>query len=211
MTMALLLVALQAATPLPSPTALVPSPVVERVVTTDGSRTRLSLFDNRVAVVSLAEGGARTLIRRRTLTEQEYLAYLSAITEALPGLDALEPQHDLPADNVGVITLHVGGGPERVIRYSTHRLPKLALGKVLATLDGLQKVVLDTKPAHDRLAAWKPRRGDRLRMVTGQTAEVVEVHADGSVVVEYDDVGLIEHIAKSKRDDRILDLLGPRQ
>ncbi|MCG6963883.1 MAG: hypothetical protein LJE95_11510 [Acidobacteria bacterium] len=209
MTAALLLIALQAATamPSPTPTARVPSPVVERIVTRGDSRTRLSLFDNRVAVVSLSEDGVQTVVRRRTLSAEAYLGYLAAVTETLPGLDALEPQQDLPADNVGVITLHVGEGPERVVRYATLRSPKLALGRLLATLDDLQTVVMETKPAHDRLAIWEPRRGDRLRMVTGQTAVVVEVHDDGGVVVEYEDVGVIEYVAKGQRDSRILELL----
>jgi hypothetical protein len=209
MTAALLLIALQAATamPSPTPTARVPSPVVERIVTRGDSRTRLSLFDNRVAVVSLSEDGVQTVVRRRTLSAEAYLGYLAAVTETLPGLDALEPQQDLPADNVGVITLHVGEGPERVVRYATLRSPKLALGRLLATLDDLQTVVMETKPAHDRLAIWEPQRGDRLRMVTGQTAVVVEVHDDGGVVVEYEDVGVIEYVAKGQRDSRILELL----
>ncbi len=211
MTAVLLLVVLQAASPLPlpTPTALVPSPVVERVVTIDSSTTRLSLFDNRVAVVSLAKDGLQTLVRRRTLSEEAYIGYLAAMTEALPGLDVLEPQQDLPVVGVGVVTLHVGKGPERILRYATRRSPELALGRLLAMLDDLQKVVLDTKPAHDALASWTPQRGDRVRMVTGQTAEVIEVHDDGGVVVRYVDVGVIEFVAKVERDDRILDLLGP--
>ncbi len=207
-----LAMALQAATSVPTPPAAAPSPVVERVVTVNGRKVRLSLFDNREAVVSVHGRDGSVTLRRRRLREHEYGVYLEVLEENLPQLEKLGGEADLIEEGGrGQITIYRTGKPPLVLRYAALQTPKLALGRVIAALDDLEEEVLRTNTGHDQLEAWEPRVGDQVVMVNGQTATVTEVHANGVVVVEYDQVAMVEVIPFDQRARRIARLLAVRR
>jgi hypothetical protein len=199
-------------TPGPAPTPAqalhAPSPVVERIVTVAGRTARLSLFDNREAVVSIHGPDRSAKLRRRRLSEHEYVGYLGAVTSNLDAVEEAAGEAQLFSEGgKGRITIYRPGHPPLVIHYSPLQTPSLAIGRLVAVLDDLEKVVLATNPSFDALNRWSPRVGDRVEMVNGQTATVTEVHPRGVIVVTYDDVAMSEVIPKAQRAARILRIL----
>ncbi len=195
--------------PTPVPVLEAPIPVVERIVRLPESTTRLTLFDNRVAVVSVRPGEGRPLLRKRTLSPGEYMGYLQALARVTAALRELGPDLNRLSGREpdATVTLNIGTEGPLEVRYSTLQVPRLAVGRLEGILDDLQKFVEETPPAYDEITAWKPRRGDRVRMVTGQTARVEEVLEDGAVILEMEDVGILELVGPSNRTDRIIAVL----
>jgi len=200
--------------PTPGPVMEAPIPVVERLVRLPDGTTRLTLFNNRVAVVSLRPERGEPMLRKRTLTMGEYMGYLEALSQVAGELRKLGPDLNRLAGREAdaTVTLNVGAGERLEIRYSTLQVPRLVVGRLEGILDDLQQFVLDTPPAFDEVRAWQPRRGDRVRMVDGQTARVQEVLDDGALVLEMEDVGILELVGPSNRTDRIAAVLerGPQ-
>ncbi len=220
MTFGALMLALQVATvvmapvstpapaPVPSGELRAPSPVVERIVTVAGRTSRLSLFDNREAVVSIHARDGSVKLRRRRLSEHEYVGYVGAVMSNLAAVKEAAGEADLFSEGgSGRITITRPGRPPLVIVYAPLQAPNLAIGRLVAVLDDLEKSVLTANPAIDALDRWSPRIGDRVEMVNGQTATVTEVHRRGVIVVTYDDVAMSEVIPKAQRAARIAHIL----
>jgi len=208
----LALIGLQATMATPTPVPAAPSPVVERVVRFPRKEEsyRITLFDNRVAVASRSEHGRQALVRKRRLTEASYVGYVAAIGSDRQVLARLgRDSSTLEGGGLGEITVYGPGDDRTVIRYHVMGSQPLPLARLVAMLDDLQRVVFDTNPAHDALTEWAPKPGDRVRMVTGQTATVTRAEEDGTVFVVYDDVGIVELVTPAQRSDRIIELIGP--
>jgi len=210
---AALILALQAATAAAAPTPVVeaPSPVVERVVRFKERTLRLTLFDNREAVVSVREHGHQVLARRRLLAEPVYVGYVAATTADRAALEKLARSTDvLREGGRGRISIFRPGEAPLIVRYSTLQAHDLVLGRLVAALDDLEKYVLETNPSFDAMKRWVPHVGDRVELVNGQTATVIEVKTNHVIVIEYDDVPVVEAIAPPQRSLRIVALLGPK-
>lgn len=208
----LIMVGLQAAAAQATPVPTVPSPVIERIVrmpTRDGL-FRITLFDNRVAVAAVSERGSQVLVRKRTLSPESYVGYLASVTADRPALAELDSDAErLEGGGTGEIIVYGPDDEKLVVRYpviATHPLP---LARVVAMLDDLQQLVLATNPAHDAVMEWVPEVGDRVRMVSGQTATVSRTEEDGTIFVVYDEVGIVELVTRDQRTDRIVELIGP--
>ena len=211
---AALLLALQAATVTmtPTPVVEVPSPVVERVVASQERAVRLTLFDNREAVVSVREHGHQVLARRRLLAEPVYVGYVAATTADRAALEKLARSTDvLREGGRGRISIFRPGAAPLIVRYSTLQAHDLVLGRLVAALDDLEKYVLETNPSFDAMKRWAPRVGDRVKLVNGQTATVIEVKANRVIVLEYDDAPMVEAIAPPQRSLRIVAVLSSKQ
>ena len=195
--------------PVPVATPGMPSIVVERIITRPGERTRLSLFSNGIAVVSLRSDGAKPSLFKRTLDRQDLVAYLIALQDVAGKIRALSSVPDDSGGPAGTITIHLAAGPGPPIdmRYSPLSMMPLAIGRLGSILDDLQAKVLATPPGYDEVSAWTPREGDVVEMTTGQKARVTDINTDGSIVVSYEDVGVTELIPKDERTRRIRRIL----
>lgn len=200
----LLLLAAAVAQPAPAeePPAA-PLPVAERMLSHGPRRTRVSLFDNRVAVVAAREGD-RVTVRRLTLYEPEYAAVLRVLEIA-----AAERPSGRTADRFGeaapgeiLLSLHHPGAPER-ITYSPLAVPDLRTQQLLAALDDVERLVSEAPPWADEVRAWEPAVGDRVRLWDDGLGTVVELLPEGFVMVQRDVTFIREVVPPGGRERMI--------
>jgi hypothetical protein len=192
-------------TPTPDPHAEVPSPVVERVFNEGSRSSRLSLFDNGVAVVAVRDGEREELFRKVLLDALELAAYRAAVERDVgqvrssdqPALEGLSAR--------GVIRIWSPEGEMREVEYAPGVMLDLPTSRLVATLDDLQKRVAEASPFEDQVRRWQPQRGDVVELFGGQLAEVRDVDPDeGMIWVAYRDSAMIEMIPASARLERVL-------
>jgi hypothetical protein len=182
---------------LPTPTPVrAPEVVVERVADFGPLTRRVTLFTNRVAVVSVREGERQVFLRRLTLGESEYAAYVVAVGRNLEQI----PEGERPPDVAegsgrGVITTRVGSAAPRRIEYWSLGALDLPLGRLVAVLDDLSLRVRESNPAEEELRQWEPAVGDVVEVVTGERATVVEVRDDGVIVLDLERSPLREEVS----------------
>jgi hypothetical protein len=154
----------------PTPTPLrAPGVVVERVVDFGPLTRRLTLFTNRVAVVSIREGERQVVLRRLTLGENEYAAYIVAVARCLEQIpESSASPADAESFGHGVITTTVGSGPPRRVEYSNLAALDLATGRLVAVLDDIGERVVTSAPGEEELRGWEPAVGDLVEVVTGE-------------------------------------------
>ena len=116
------LLALAAATA----SAQAPIPVVERVFTEGEVATRVTLFSNRVVVVSITDNGVQGYFKYMTLPPDQYLIYLGILQRAVLELGErpVTSAVSTPRSQL-VLNLHMGPDSPRRIEYLTHghRIP----------------------------------------------------------------------------------------
>lgn len=185
-----------------------PSPVLERFLTVRDREVRTSLFSNGVVVVSARRGDERIFLRQLTLDGDVFAGYLTAIQRdgtEIAGADEL-PDAD-EAEGSGTVVLYTApGGPIR-FRYSSVRVYNLAVTRLLATIDDLERHVMVAEPTGANLEGWRPRDGDVVRLRQGGLAEVVEVRDDGTLVVEHQSTYIQQLIPASEIRAVIFDLV----
>jgi hypothetical protein len=180
----------------PSTGSAVPDPLVERTVSIDTRQLRISLFDNRVVVVSARRDGEQTLFRQMTLEEDEFVGYLAALQRDAIELAERDRRTISEATaGVGVITFWIGPKVPNAISYSSVAVLDLVTARLVATLDDLEGRVIWGDPSAADLEGWVPKRGDRVELRTGTLANVVELRKDGTLVLEHDDTWIIQVIA----------------
>ena len=209
-TLALAGALLQVATPVPLPTQApqaplkAPAVLVERIVDTGRQVRRLTFFDNRMTVLSVREGGQRVFFVRHQLTQEEWIGYLAALnaeTAQLEGEDSsLGPWSAGP---VGTITVHLGGGGPRSLRYSPMDVQRLDRARLVGVLDDLEALLELTSPSEEALRGWVPRKGDRVEMYEGATAVVERVRKDGVIILDFEGSPVIEVVIPDHRELRI--------
>jgi hypothetical protein len=175
--------------------AQAPSPIVERWLTVGTRTVRTSLFENRMAVVSVTRGDERVLFRRIELPEDEFIGYLAAVQRDAKELARTEDRLRTESmGGYGKIILHVGPKVPLTIEYSPVAVLGLATSRLVAALDDLERRMLwGEQPATD-LKGWKPQIGDRVELRTGIKATVVDIYDDGTVVLEHDGVSIHERV-----------------
>jgi len=138
-----------------------PVPVVERTVTQGEVATRVSLFSNRVLVVTVRRGDEQDFMRRITLPDNEYMVYLGSFQTAAKELDQQPISSEVNTSQAEVvITLHIGPDAPRLIRFSPMSIVKLPLGRIQGALDDLQLRVLEASPSAEAMRTWEPAKGD---------------------------------------------------
>jgi hypothetical protein len=202
-------------TPEPAPTPeTAPIPVVERTVTLRDRAVRVSLFSDRVAVVSIRDRGIQVWVGRLTLDEPVYMAYLIAVQRDAAALAEERGQLQDEAQSVGataVIDLHVGDAGRRRIAYSPVAVLDLAMGRLVRTLDDIQSTVLEADPAQEALRNWEPKLGEVVELLNGRLAEITDVREDGSLVIEHLETPMIEVVPAASRTDVILRVVRERR
>jgi len=185
-----------------------PVPVVERTVTQGEVATRVSLFSNRALVVTVRRGDEQDFMRRITLPENQYMVYLGSLITAAEELDKQPVSSQVDTSEAEVaITLSVGPDAPRLIRFSPMSIVKLPLARIQGALDDLQLQVLEASPSAEAMRIWEPAKGDRVELMNGITATVVEVWEEGLLILEHDLTYIRESVAPDVRDQVILRVL----
>ncbi len=182
-----------------------PVPVVERTVTQGEVATRVSLFSNRVVVVTMRRGDEQDFIRRITIPNNQYMVYLGTFQTATEELDKQPVTSQVDTSEAEVmITLHIGPDAPRLIRFSPMSIVQLPLGRIQGALDDLQLQVLESSPSAEAMRIWEPAKGDRVELMNGTTATVVEVWEEGLLMLEHDLTYVREAVPPDMRDQVIL-------
>jgi len=192
-------------TPFPEPTPVLraPAPFLERLVTVGDRTTRLSLFDNRMAVVAVRENNRQVFLRKLLLDQAEYDIYRAAVRRDLEQVTE-GPSSALASDfGQGLIRVTLAPGDTRRMSYSLASVPDLATGRLVATLDDLEQRVSEVSPSHEELRHWEPRVGDVVELYGGQRARVSEVREEGFIFLEHQGTALIEVLSPEQRSTRI--------
>jgi hypothetical protein len=188
--------------------AQAPSPIVERSLTVGGRTVRTSLFDNRVAVVTVTRDGERAFFRHMTLTDAEFIGYLAAVQRDAREIAEAERRPKVESmGGYGSITLHIGPMAPHTVEYSPVAVLDLATARLVAALDDLERRVVWGEPPVTELQHWQPRRGDRVELRAGGTARVIEVREDGSIVLEHEEVAINEIVPPEGRVKVVLRVL----
>jgi hypothetical protein len=189
-----------------------PVPVVERAVTRGEFVTRVSLFSNRVVVVTTRYGDEMVFSRRITLSNDQYMVYLATFEANARELDERPITSEISTSQAEVaLTLHAGLDTPRSITFSPMSGVKLPLASIMAALDDLEHLVFEASPSAEALRTWVPAKGDRVELLNGHFATVVEVWEDGLLFLEYDQTYVREAVPADTRDQVILRVLDPEQ
>jgi hypothetical protein len=188
----------------------VPVPVVERILTDGNSSTRVSLFSNQVVVVSTRRGDVQDFMRLLTLPADQYLVYLETFEKSAQELDSKPVTSRVNTARAEVVlTLHVGPDSPRKIRFSPMSATKLPLARIMAALDDLQLQVMESSPSAEAMRNWEPKKGERVELLNGTFATVVEVWPEGLVMLEHEKTYIREAVPPDQRDKVILRVLEP--
>ncbi len=187
-----------------------PVPVIERTVTQGEVATRISLFSIRVVVVTVRRDGVQDFMRTITLPDDQYMVYLATFQANAEELDdrPISSRVDTSQAEV-VLSLHVGPDAPRLIRFSPMSVVKLPLAKINGALDDIQFQVFEASPSAEAMRVWEPRKGDRVELLNGTFATVVEVWDDGLLILEHDQTYIRESISPGVRDQGILRVVEP--
>lgn len=189
--------------------AQAPIPVVERVFTEGDVATRVTLFSNRVVVVSISEDGDQGFLRHLTLPPDQYLIYLGILQKAAEELGEKPVTSAVATPRSRIeLTLHIGPDAPREIEFSPLATVSLPLAQISGAVNDLEHLVREASPSAEALAGWNPRRGDLVELMTGGLARVAEVLDDGILVLEHEGTYIREFVTPDARDKVILRIVG---
>jgi hypothetical protein len=144
-------------------------------------------------------------MRRITLPEDQYMVYLGSLITAAEELDKQPISSQVETSKAEVvISLHIGPDAPRLIRFSPMSVVKLPLARIQGALDDLQLQALEASPSAEAMRTWEPAKGDRVELMNGATATVVEVWVDGLIILEHDGTYVRESVLPDARDQIIL-------
>jgi len=189
-----------------------PVPVVERTVTRGELATRVSLFSNKVVVVTSRYGDEQVFARHITLPDDQYIVYLGTFEKNAQDLDERPITSQVSTLQAEVaLTVYAGLDAPRSITFSPVSGVKLPLAAIMAALDDLEHLVFEASPSAEAMRTWTPAKGDRVELLNGQFATVVEVWEDGLLFLEYDSTYVREAVRPEMRAQVILRVLDPEQ
>jgi len=153
----------------------------------------------------MRRGDQQDFIRRITIPDNQYMVYLGTFQTAAKELDKQPVTSQVETSEAEVmITLHIGPDAPRLIRFSPMSIVKLPLGRIQGALDDLQLQVLESSPSAEAMRIWEPAKGDRVELMNGTTATVVEVWEEGLLMLEHDLTYVREAVPPDMRDQVIL-------
>ena len=189
-----------------------PVPVVERTLTDGDLATRVSLFSNQVVVVTTRRGDTQDFMRHLTIPADQYMVYLATFENSAGELDDSPVTSRISTAHAEVVlTLHVGPDAPREIRFSPMSGTKLPLARIMAALDDLQQQVLEASPSAEVMRIWEPKKGQRVELLNGTFATVVEVWPGGLVMLEHEKTYVREAVSLDQRDQVILRVVEPER
>ena len=188
--------------------AQAPVPVAERIVTQKDTATRITLFSNRSVVVTIRENEEQEFLRRITLPDDQYMIYLAAFQSNAEELDEKPIKSKIKTATAAVVlVLHVGPDAPRILHFSPMATVSLPLSRIMSALDDLQNQVFEASPSFEEVRAWTPKRGDRVQLMNGGFAQVVEVWSEGWLVLEHEGTFIREMVSPEARDQVVLHVL----
>jgi len=188
--------------------AQAPVPVAERIVTQKDTATRITLFSNRSVVVTIRENEEQEFLRRITLPDNQYMIYLAAFQSNAEELDEKPIKSKIKTATAAVVlVLHVGPDAPRILRFSPMATVSLPLSRIMSALDDLQNQVFEASPSFEEIRNWTPKRGDRVQLMNGSFARVLEIWPDGMLVLEHEGTFIREMVTPGSRDRVILHIL----
>lgn len=189
--------------------ARVPAPVAERTLDVRGQSTRVSLFDNRQAVVSMRSDGGEPIVRTLRLSEAEYAAWVGILERSMASAEDEIESSVQAFDAVCRVQVHVGPDPPYTFEMPPAAAVDRFLRQVLDVMDLIERQVLEAPEWYEEVTGWEPAVGDRVRLARGPLATVVELVDDGIIVVEHDRTWVREVIPPDARLAVIVDVLDP--
>ena len=186
-----------------------PSPVAERILKVRGETSRVSLFDNRLAVVSMHTPGSEPILRTLRLSETEYRTWVDILERSMTGAESEIESSVQARDAVCRVQVHVGPDPPYRFEMPPAAAVDRYLRQVLDVLDLIAKQVLEAPAWYEEVTGWEPAVGDRVRLARGNLATVVELVDDGIVIVEHDGTWVREVIPPDARLAVIVDIVDP--
>lgn len=166
-----------------------PTYVVERVVTMNGTVTRVSVFRNGVAVLARRRAGEAENLVRQPLSEVEIKVVTQVVEECYPELARFGTVGDTPGPGRVELRVAPPGRDPLLIRYAVTAAPSLALSRLTQALDGLEARLVATRVTRDDLSMWEPVVGDRVELEDGRIVEVLSVVPNPDSVVVHVQVG----------------------
>jgi hypothetical protein len=109
------------------------------------------------------------------------------------------------------LILHIGPDAPKTLRFSPMASLSLPLSKIMGAINDLEQQVRESSPSAFELKSWKPSRGDRVQVMNGTYARVVEVWEEGLIVLEYEETFIREMVPPDRYDDVILHVVDPKQ
>jgi hypothetical protein len=187
--------------------AQTPVPIAERTTTRYGRTTRVSLFSNHVAVVTI-RSETEDFYHRATLDFDEYMVYLQAIQRSVETLSDEPVTSDVTSgDSTTTLVIHVGLPSPRTLHYSPLASLNLSAGKIAGIMDDIETRVLATLPGEDTLRRWDPVIGQCVVLRHGGEACVAAVAEDGTIVLVQDESGVTITVASENRAEVIASVL----
>jgi hypothetical protein len=192
--------------------AQVPVPIVERITTQGDVSTRVSLFSDRTVVVTIREGSVQGFMRLLEIPQDSYIVYLTALQTNAGELDEEPISSSVGTSNSMVeLTIHIGPDAPRTFRFSPMAALSLPLSKIMGAVNDLEQQVRESSPSAFELKTWQPKRGDRVQLMNGSYARVVEVWEEGLVVLEHEETFIREMVPPDRYDEVILHVVDPEQ
>lgn len=186
-----------------------PSPVAERTLEVRGQSTRVSLFDNRLAVVSMHAADREPDVRTLRLSAAEYQAWVGILERSMTGAESEIESSVQAFDAVCRVQVYVGPDPPYRFEMPPAAAVDRYLRQVLDVLDMIERQVLEAPAWYEEVTGWEPAVGDRVRLARGNLATVVELVENGVVIVEHDGTWVREVIPPDARLGVIVDILDP--
>lgn len=170
----------------------VPMVLVERVLTIGRNITRITLFDNRVAVTTVRENGKQVFFRKWTFAETEYQIYLKALAGCVPKAGLTRHENVDSPNTIASVSMHLKGMAERSFTYSPFQVQDISSARLISVLDDIQERVRSMPPSAEELQFWQPKEGDRVELYNGSFARVDEVRETGVLVLQHEETSIIE-------------------
>jgi len=191
----------------PEDTPRVPRCLVERIRTVGEKRTRVSLFDNGVAVVTIRQGDQQVFFRKCTLDPLEFKVYLEALEGCADQAGRKEPTTIETSSGNAEVRLSMPGDQPRSFEYSLFQVPDLSTAHLLSLLDDLEHHVSSMRPSAEQLRTWEPEEGQRVELYNGSFARITEVREDGVIVLEEEETLMSRIVPRKEWPDVIFRLV----
>lgn len=178
----------------------VPRAVIERFVDTAVHRVRVTMFDNQVVVVSAREGETQVVFRKATLSVAEYGVYLEAIRREVKGLRRPGKTSSIrTVRSKGRLIVEIDPGDVIDVHYSPIQVLEQPLARLNALVDDLQRRVTQDETDEGKLGEWLPKLGDRVELLMGDFAVVVEIQLSDTVVLQHEATGVFQVVSRDSR------------
>lgn len=187
----------------------IPTPVAEKITTRLGTTTRVSLFSNRLVVVSV-RSDTDNFVHRAEIEPDDYMVYLQTLESAAETISN-DPVSSGVESEASTTTLNLHVGPDAPVSFTYSPLASLdlSLGRIASVMEDIRIQALEALPGEIELSHWEPKIGDCVELRTGGRACVILVKDDDTVILRREDIVITYTVTEDERADVILKLIEP--